>query len=336
MVKCQLDVLVRQRTEGAIKAALCTLPRDLDQMYEAILTRIAASDEDSRLARTALIWLTHSRRPLTLKELAEAAVLSADMTDFGPDDKLSDPGDILDILGSLISYVDGRVQLSHNSVRDYLRSPAVAKILPTFHIPDAHCGPELASICLRYLLLPSFGAGSCDTVESMRLRLETFPLLYYLSRHWTSHTRPYLNEDQTVFDLAKQFFSNPATPQFVSWIQALCTAPGKVNATYRGYPRHPTPLYFASSYDLVPIVEHLLESGADVNEPGGRHSSMPLSAACWRKNPDVARLLLRAGADIYAVDSDGISALAMANFSGDEHLRRVILEEKGATDVPVR
>lgn len=327
LVKCQLNELVRLRTDSAIKKALRTLPRDLDQMYETILRKI--TDSDIYLARTALIWLTYASRPLKLKELAEGAILNMEMTDLGPDDKLGNPEDILDILGSLVSYIDGCVELSHNSVRDYLRSPGVASALSAFYLTESRCVPELATLCLNYLLLSSFSAGPCNTADDMCSRLESFPLLFYISHNWANHVQPYLHENRPLFDRVTRFFASHATPQFVSWVQVLLIHPRNVRKTYKHYPPAPTPLYYATSFGLVPVVEHLLANGADVNEPGGRAGGTPLHGACWRSHPDLVRLLLRSGADFAALNEHNISALEILSLTGDETMRRVILEEKG-------
>lgn len=327
LVKCQLNELVRLRTDSAIKKALRTLPRDLDQMYETILRKI--TDSDIYLARTALLWLTYASRPLKLKELAEGAILNVDMADLGPDDKLGNPEDILDILGSLVSYMDGCVELSHNSVRDYLRSPGVASALPAFYLPESRCVPELATLCLNYLLLPSFSAGPCNTADDMCSRLESFPLLFYISHNWPNHARPYLHENRPLFNRVTRFFASPTTPQFVSWVQVLLIRPRNIKKTYKHYPPAPTPLYYATSFGLVPVVEHLLANGADVNEPGGRAGGTPLHGACWRSHPDLVRLLLRSGADFEALNEHNMSALEILSLTGDETVRRVILEEKG-------
>ncbi|PGH32167.1 hypothetical protein GX50_05066 [[Emmonsia] crescens] len=329
-VKCQLDELSRLRTDGAIKSALRGLPRDLDETYERILSRI--SEPDIPLARQALLWLVHSSRPLTLSELAEGAVLQPNITTLDPEDKLRDPEDILEVCGSLVSVDDPHIVLAHNSVRDYLLSSRAASNLPIFHLPESRCLAELATLCLTYLLLTSFSAGPCLTPEDMTARLTTWPLLQYISHNWADHARPYLNPSQnpTLHTLATALFADPPTPYFFSWVQILFIHPRRLQRTYNLYPRTGTPLYYATSFALTSVVEHLLAQGSDVNAPGGRVGGTPLHAACWRVQIDIIRLLLRSGAELDVVDRNGQTAVDMAEtMVGNVEVATVFREEGG-------
>ncbi|PGH02668.1 hypothetical protein GX51_04551 [Blastomyces parvus] len=331
-VKCQLDELSRLRTDGAIKSALLGLPRDLDETYERILSRI--SEPDIPLARQALLWLVHSSRPLTLSELAEGAVLQPSITTLDSEDRLRDPEDILEVCGSLISIDGPHVILAHNSVRDYLLSPRAAANLPTFHLPESHCLPELATLCLTYLMLSPFNTGPCATSEEMTARLTNWPLLQYISHNWADHARPYLHASQNpaLHTLATTLFTDPPTPNFFSWVQILFVRPQRLGRTYDLYPRTGTPLYYATSFALTPIVEHLLARGSDVNATGGRVGGTPLHAACWRAQVDVIRLLLRSGASLDARDRNGETPVGMAKFAvgaGNVGIAKVFLEESG-------
>ncbi|PGH23008.1 hypothetical protein AJ80_02923 [Polytolypa hystricis UAMH7299] len=325
-VKCQLDELGRLRTDAAIKAALRGLPRDLDETYERILRRI--EEPDIPLARQALLWLAHSSRPLNLIELAEGSVLQPDITKLDADDKLRDPEDILEILGSLVSLDQSHVVLAHNSVRDYLLSDRAAINLPTFHLPPSTCEPELAILCLTYLLLTPFHTGPCPTYEAMLSRLTSFPLLRYIAHNWADHARPHISTHTPLFTLAHTFFTDPPTQAFHSWIQLLLMHPSHIQRTYDKYPRHPTPLYYATSFGLLPIVRSLLASGSDVNVRGGRVDGTALHAATWRVRPELVRLLLREGADVDVEDRSGETPLDMAAIVGDEALSKVYWEER--------
>ncbi|OAX80282.1 hypothetical protein ACJ72_05386 [Emergomyces africanus] len=331
-VKCQLDELSRLRTDGAIKSALRALPRDLDETYERILSRI--SESDTPLARQALLWLSHASRPLTLSELAEGAVLQPNMSTLDPEDKLRDPEDILEVCGSLVSMDGAHVILAHNSVRDYLLSPRVASNLPTFYLPESRCLPELATLCLTYLLLTPFSTGPCLTADDMLARLTNWPLLPYISHNWADHARPYLNpsHNPSLHTLATTLFADPATPNFFSWVQILFIRPRRLDQTYSLYPRTGTPLYYATSFALTSVVQHLLTQGSDVNAPGGRAGGTPLHAACWRMHADVIRLLLRSGAELDAEDRNRQTPVNMAEsamVAGNVEIARLFREERG-------
>ncbi|PGH17507.1 hypothetical protein AJ79_01107 [Helicocarpus griseus UAMH5409] len=331
-VKCQLDELSRLRTDGAIKSALNGLPRDLDETYERILSRI--STPDIPLARQALLWLVHSSRPLTLSELAEGAILKPGITTLTAEDKLHDPEDILEVCGSLVTLDGTRVILAHNSVRDYLLSPRAARNLPTFHLPGSQCLPELATLCLTYLLMDPFATGPCQTSKEIISRLENWPLLMYISHNWAGHARSHLDpaKNPDLYNLAATLFTDPPTSSFLSWVQVLVLHPRFIRQTYNNYPRTGTPLYYATSFALTPIVEHLLTTGSDVNGPGGRAGGTPLHAACWRAQPELIRLLLKSGADVSAVDFNGekpVDMAVVAAKAGNGEVVRAFREEAG-------
>ncbi|EER44863.1 ankyrin repeat protein [Histoplasma capsulatum H143] len=331
-VKCQLDELARLRTDGAIKSALCGLPRDLDETYERILGRI--SEHDIPLARQALLWLAYASRPLTLSELAEGAIIQPNITTLDPEDRLHDPEDILEVCGSLVSLDGPYVVLAHNSVRDYLLSSCAANSLPRFYLPECHCLPELSTLCLTYLMLSQFSTGPCVTSEDMIQRLKDWPLLQYISHNWADHARPYLNPSQnpTLYIQATTLFADPPTANFLSWVQILFVNPRRLQKTYNLYPRTGTPLYYATSFALTSVFEHLLAQGSDVNAQGGRGGGTPLHAACWRVQVELIRLLLRSGANLDVRDKNGETAVDLAESAmaaGNVEIAGVFLEERG-------
>ena len=102
-VFCQLDVLKKCKNPSALDKALKILPETLQDTYDRILLNINADYQE--MARCALIWLAFSKRPLKIKELAEAAILNPDVnTAFDPKNKFFDPSEVLGILGSLFTY----------------------------------------------------------------------------------------------------------------------------------------------------------------------------------------------------------------------------------------
>lgn len=66
--------------------------------------------------------------------------------------------------------------------------------------------------------------------------------------------------------------------------------------------RHSTPLHFASGYNRIPVVEFLLESGADVHasDKGGL---VPLHNASSYGHLEVSQLLIKSGANVNASGS---------------------------------
>ena len=99
---CQLDTLRRCVKPGALRKALASLPKTLDETYERILYKI--DQEHAEDALKVLQWLAFSTRPLELQEVAEAtAVTLKPSPKFDPEDRLRHPQDLLAICSSLIS-----------------------------------------------------------------------------------------------------------------------------------------------------------------------------------------------------------------------------------------
>lgn len=145
-VECQLKELKRCKTKPQIEKALKELPASLFATYERMLAAIP--QEDVEYAKRALWWLVTSRRPLTLEELAEAAVIDSSMQPvFHADYRFFDAREqLLEILGSLVSITSTApslmdnldpmtpvlaiapietVRLSHFSVQEYLLSASL-------------------------------------------------------------------------------------------------------------------------------------------------------------------------------------------------------------------
>ena len=80
----------------------------------------------------------------------------------------------------------------------------------------------------------------------------------------------------------------------------------------QGHPVNPRdhcgwlPLHEAANHSYVEIVEHLIVSGAWINDRGGQHCGgvTPLHDACNCGNLDVIRLLIRKGANVLVKDDE--------------------------------
>ena len=99
---CQLDTLRKCIKPSALRKALASLPKTLDDTYERILCNIDQDHAEDALK--VLQWLAFSARPLGAQEVAEATAITLDDSPtFDPRDRLRHPTDILGICSSLIS-----------------------------------------------------------------------------------------------------------------------------------------------------------------------------------------------------------------------------------------
>ena len=77
------------------KEALDELPTTLDDFYFGMVNGIP--EEYNEMARKALIWLSYSARPLTLREISEAVLIQPESPYLDLEERFDDDDDILSI-----------------------------------------------------------------------------------------------------------------------------------------------------------------------------------------------------------------------------------------------
>ncbi|KAH0543420.1 hypothetical protein FGG08_002278 [Glutinoglossum americanum] len=210
---CQLDSVRKCLRPSAVRKALASLPRTLDETYDRMLLGIAL--EHRQEAINALTWLISSERPLSLQELAEAVVMDLEQDEpFDPSERLFDTESITAVLSGLILVDNGLVRLAHFSVEEYLASERLMDgPASEFHVSTPTSNFKLAAACLRYIgsrsiqleserarmetlsvdrwvepgsiLMPLFGPDR--DARKRRLEADWPPLLNYACTHWPSH-----------------------------------------------------------------------------------------------------------------------------------------------------
>lgn len=216
---CQLDLIKNCKQVGTVRKTLKNLPKTLDDTYDRILASIP--DETWQIARTALMLLAHSIRPLTLEELAEGMVVDYEDQTFKPEEhRLTNYRHVLEICSSLVSVskarldprearwlrekyiIEGRalrgsyykehevVQFAHFSVQEYMilqRSKSAPRV-SRFSFSPATAHQAIAELSLVYLL--DFGGG----VRLPGIDFVAFPFLAYAAQHWPEHWRRQLTQ----------------------------------------------------------------------------------------------------------------------------------------------
>jgi len=78
-----MDSLATKSDRRAVRNALDMLPTEVNSIYMEAMGRISGQVESDReLAKRVLIWVTYTRRPLSLTELQHAVAICNDMTDM--------------------------------------------------------------------------------------------------------------------------------------------------------------------------------------------------------------------------------------------------------------
>jgi len=315
---------------GRIRHALGELPDTLDGTYERTLREI--KDTNWEFAQRLLLCVAVVSRPLRIEELAEFLAFdfkAGPIPKFRDDWRLEDPAEaVLSTCSTLLVLVnvdDSQVvQFSHFSVREFLTSARFAEkgdtISLRYHISMTPAHTVLAQACLGVLL-------HLDK-NVTRGSLTKFPLAEYAAEHWVEHARfegVSQNADKGIkklFDRRKHYLSvwlwiyDPTAPSWMRDKSAKVPSPPRA-----------TPLHYAAFCGLHDVVEALaIEHPQDVNSPNFDNESTPLYLASREGHVEVARLLLKYGADLAAQTKDGWTPLHRAPDRGNVKLAQLLLE----------
>lgn len=336
-VDCQLDTLRACNKVSAIKKALDQLPVTLDETYERILGGIEPSDAVE--AYNILQWLAFAERPLTLEEIAEAAVTNEDGSPIDPEERLFDPYDVVRICRSLISFAEDTilvcgnwttgkvVRFAHFSVKEYLLSPRILKgKAKNYHMNTQTSQQQIGQSCLSALLQN----GNIDGDQQSSL-------VEYAAQYWFHHLRQLqscIDDTSSFQNLVDKLFMD-SLGAFRRWLLVydVNIRRGHDSSNVRRkLDEFPSPLYYASFLGLKDTVRRLLECGAYVDARGGSYGT-PLIAAASQGYLAVVKILLDYNAD---ADAEGgwtfYTALQAASYFGYRDIAEVLLDKGSQTD----
>ena len=343
----------------ALRKALRSLPRTLEESYEKVLRGIDDHHADDTLQILKL--MVAALRPMCLEELAEILAIDWDSDNtFNPSNRMTDKQGIFIFCPDLLIRTTCKigdstptyVQLAHKSVRDFL----ISGNRTTFAFTEDDAHTFAAKTCLVYLLsIPSQIAGVT------KLKSE-YHLVEYASTYWIDHFR--LSKDQaSLRNLVLSLFNRKRPQHLINWCQVYNidrpwrrvekwgrrsdTVPEVAPAIY--YASHAGlafivdalllegeepdqqggifgfPLQAAAYMGRVKVVEKLLVAGANPNLRGGM-MSFPILAAADRGHSEIIRLLIQNGARCDARDFESGTALLQASINGHEEAVKVLLD----------
>ncbi|KAH7186553.1 hypothetical protein BKA60DRAFT_503444 [Fusarium oxysporum] len=172
---CQLESLARCLSPKAIKIALRSLPRDLNETYDHMLQNIPSEYKSSAIR--LLQFLVYTKRPLVLAEAIEviATEIDREPRGFNVDGRLCQNADVVRYCPSLViitevtKYGDivEELHLAHFSVKEYLLEQA------QFNLENASIA--IAKTCLTYLT---------DIEGSHSIMRRDFPMAQYAAVFW--------------------------------------------------------------------------------------------------------------------------------------------------------
>ena len=340
-------------TPNALRQALTVLPKSLDDTYDRILQSI---DPDYRIYTiAALRWLIYSKRPLSLSELAEAAVIRPEaQVPFDIEDRFTGPEDILRVLSGLViiqeketlsydeysdaaSYDDDDspiIRLAHFSVKEYLTSSRILNgHASLFSMDESLSRRVILESCLHYWDHYSHTRAGVFYEDDV----DDFPLLSYAC-DWELHARPPLLPSS--IDLLCRCLTRKRW--LSTWMSAGQAWHERFDEWAYNYQRDwatafdefleddqavlNVALYLATDFGLSPILQPLIKLGADPNQSINVDREFPIIVASSNGYYEIVHKLIQAGADVNVVTRDRNSALHEAVREGNSTVAQLLFD----------
>ena len=318
----------------ALRKALNTLPKTLDDTYERILSNLDQEYKEDALR--VFQWLCFSARPMRLDEIVEVlAIDSTPGSGFCPEQRLPDPRDILTICSTLVSITAAakgdtsthttgtlELRLAHFSVKEYLISDRLKQAsMHHYQITQLSTHISITKTCLTYLLYfesPAILMSEAD---------HELPLLRYAAEFWPWHYRSIVDDaDRESVDILGFNLVKKKETCYINWLRAFTPDQPKsrIDDSLR-IDKPPSSVHFMSHFGVSGVLRMLLNQGADFNAEGGTYGNA-LSAASSSGHEEVVRLLLERGANVNAEGGIHGNALSAASHKGHGTIVRLLLE----------
>lgn len=300
-----------------VKAALSSLPEELDRTYEQVLQRIQAQDPYRvELALKVLGWIHHAARPLGTRELQHALAVEPGDPQFDKDG-IPDIDLVISVCAGIVEVRENNTMgLVHYTAEEYLKRRSVD------FFPDAQM--EIATTCLTYLSFDEFAQGPSPNDKVFDDRMELRPLLQYASRYWVRHAQD--NPEAEIKALALAFLKQDC--KVASSVQASEALVSRITTHSQRFRHNARGLWVTASNGLYDLTVALLNDAASI-EAEDLEGERPLHRAATNGHYDVTLLLLDHWANIHAESHSGATALHYAAFHGHQRIVRLLID-KGA------
>jgi len=328
-VHCQLEYLARC-LPGRIRHALDELPSTLDATYERTLQEIDGTNWE--FARRLLHGVAVVSRPLRVEELAEFLAFDfnvGQIPKYHGDWRLEDPVDaVLSTCSTLLSLVNAEdsqvIQFSHFSVKEFLTSARFSEkrdtISSRYHVSMPRAHALIAKACLGILL----HLDKDITIDT----LPKFPLAEYAAEHWFEHALFEGVSESAEEGMSQMFDRRKHHLAVWLWIyDPTIRFLGRNKPINAPLTPHGTPLHYAGFCGLYRVVK-VLAAGhpQDVHSRSFIGQETPLHLASRVGHIDVARLLIKHGANVAAQSKDWTTPLDEASEGGHVDVARLLIE----------
>ena len=323
LVSLNIDAILQETTARRRRQKLHSMTDGLrlESTYEKSLGRIKGQGgAKGRLGMLALMWISHSERPLKVVELCHALAVEIGSPNLNGDDVPS--------IGTLLSCCQGlvvidkeasTVRLIHFTFQEYLR--VHSEFFGTVH-------SMMAETCLTYLNSHQVKALSA----SLSPDLQDTPFLEYSSLYWGVHAKRDLS-DRTKLLAMNLFcdYNNHISTKILMEAQT-----GYSYTVYFGKPPLFSGLHCASLFGIVELVTGLIGmEGCDINQRDCVDNTPLVWAARGGHERVVEMLLKRGDVSPGKHGRDGLTPLWWAAFNGQERMANILLERGGVNpDTP--
>jgi ankyrin repeat protein len=308
-----IDKVCNQPHISGVQKTLSSLPDNIFDYYREAMERIEQQETVlCNLAKEALSFISHAKRPLHVNELRHALGVSASDTDFNEsqcvDDKL-----LISLCAGLVKIDETRdiVGLVHQTLQEFFET------YPEMLLEDPDS--KIAETCLIYLSFDVFGSGPCADGNALQERLEHYAFFRYAAQHWGHHVR---NSRHNYTKLILRYLND--NNKLLSAAQVLYAASPRIKDWFDRYPKQINALHIAAWWGLTQIIETLLREGADINMRNSRGET-PFLIAAQNDHREAVELFLENGNDVNEQNRGGETALSWAAKNGSKDLVQVLL-----------
>ena len=297
----------------------------LDDAYSATLSRIREQrGARVKLGMEALMWISHSERPLKVEELCHALAVEIGTTDPSVRNVPSIRTLLSCTLGLItINEQASTVRLIHFTLQEYLAAHPNLFITPH---------SMMAEVCLTYLNFHSV----CELSTTSNSIPSTAPFLHYASCYWGFHARKKMTEG--VKHLALRLLQRDANHISVDILLHQLTLESSPRWDHLAG-RHPdsggfTGLHCIAYMGITEIATDMVNMERwDLN---GRdwNGATPLIWAIKYGNYRLVKLLLEQGVDPTLSDKQGLTPLTHAAKTGQVGAVRLLLERGNVNPNP--
>ncbi|KAF8214458.1 ankyrin repeat-containing domain protein [Mycena galopus ATCC 62051] len=266
------------------------------------------SEEDRRIAHSAIIWVANAKRPLNVEEIRTALAVEPDARQLNKDNLMDIELIVAACAGLIILDVQRSVvRLVHSTTQEYLDS------IQAEQFPDAQT--DITRTLLTLLAFDGFPDSSWSDWD-----IDLPPLIDY-SQYCLVHAAgkpegplrnmiveflgraPRWKQTMWTWDTPPWGFTDWSSQSSALWVAAAANLVGTVKSLLEEAPmnKHPdgSGISIASHYGHLQMVQLLVENDADVNTPTEQHGP-PLTAASEAGHNRIVRFLLKNGADVNA------------------------------------